>query len=660
MSTRSPAGPAAPAPTPAASRPAALLDSRAGSADTARTLAVRAARFGYRRTPAAGDLQSPDERASASESSARRPHCARNERSDGMQQLAPDLGQPVELRVLTGPNLYFPRPAVKLTLDAQGVLDAEPAAMVAWQRALRVRNPTVGLPHSATRSLAAAELAAAVVRRAAGTISTRVAAVARPGDDDTVVVAFPFRHRGTAEVFGLAVARAFAAITSHGVDPIVALGEVPAALAGHDPGETVRPLRPSIPVIAVTGTNGKRTTTRLIAHLVKAGGRTPGWSSTDGIFIDGEEVETGDWSGPGGAARVLEDPRVQVAVTETARGGILLRGVGTAVNDVSVVTNISADLVGLLGVHTIEQLAEVKSVIVRITKPSGWTVLNADDPLVRAMRSVSRAKPWFYSPDPDNHYLDDALDAGGRAITVLDGRIVILGRGHDPTEVLELADVPLTLAGASVVNTANALAATAAAIAIGVPLDAVRRGLRTFTTGAEHNAGRLNVYRLNTATPAAGGMAIVLDLAHNEASLESLLSVANALRMPGGELAVVLGTAGDRPAEAIHAMGATAARRSDRMVVARRIKYGRGRPVGEMESLWRAGAAEAGVLEVGESVDELTGLTGLLDRQPPMPNGSCVAVCALEQRREMVEEIGRRGGAEMTPDEVTDRVRAAA
>ena len=571
-----------------------------------------------------------------------------------------DLDRPIELRLLTGPNLYFPRPAVKLTLDASGVQGAVAAQVVAWQRALGVREPTVGLSHSPARAVAAAELAAAVVRRAAGRLRTRVAAVGRPGDDDTVVVAYPFRHRTTAELFGDAVAAAFAAITRRGADPEQALDAVSSALSGHDPGETIAPLRPTIPVIAVTGTNGKTTTTRLIAHLVKTGGRVPGWSSTDGIFIDGVEVETGDWSGPGGAGRVLADPSVQVAVTETARGGILLRGVGTAVNDVSVVTNISADHLGLLGVHTLEQLAEVKSVVVRITKPSGWTVLNADDPLVRAMRSVSRARPWFFSPDPENPYLEDALEAGGRAITVIDGRIVILGRGHDPTEVLELAGVPLTLAGASVVNTSNALAATAAAIAIGVTLDAVRRGLRTFTTGAEHNAGRLNVYRLNTATPAAGGMAIVLDLAHNEASLESLLSVANALRMPGGELAVVLGTAGDRPDEAIHAMGATAARRSDRLVVARRIKYGRGRPAGEMESLWRAGAAEAGVLEVGESADELTGLTGLLDRQPPLPDGSCVAVCALEQRREMVAEIGRRGGAEMTPDEVADRVRAAA
>ena len=134
--------------------------------------------------------------------------------------------------------------------------------------------------------------------------------------------------------------------------------------------------------IAVTGTNGKTTTTRLISHLISTGGRVPGWSSTDGIVIDGEVVETGDWSGPGGAARVLEDPRVQVAVTETARGGILLRGIGLASNDVSVVTNISADHLGTLGVHTVEQLAEVKSVVPRITKPTGWAVLNAQDDLV--------------------------------------------------------------------------------------------------------------------------------------------------------------------------------------------------------------------------------------------------------------------------------------
>ncbi len=570
-----------------------------------------------------------------------------------MQQPEPD--EPVELRVLTGPNLYFTRPAVKLTLDATGVLDADPSAVVGWQRALRVRNPAVGLPRSGTRAVAAADLAAAVVRRAAVALGTRVAALARPGDDDTVVVAYPFRRRGTAQAFGLAVARAWAAITGGHGDPaavIAAIAAIADELAGHDVGETVRPLRPTIPVIAVTGTNGKTTTTRLIAHLVKAAGRIPGWSSTDGIVIDGETVETGDWSGPGGAARVLQDPRVQVAVTETARGGILLRGVGTAVNDVSVVTNISPDHLGLLGVHTVEQLAEVKSVIVRITKPDGWTVLNADDPLVRGMRSVSRARPWFYSPDPENPYLDDAVEAGGRAITVVDGGIVILGRGLDPTVVTQVADVPLTLAGASRVNVANALAATAAALAIGVPLDAVRAGLASFAGGAEQNAGRLNVYRL-------GSIAVLLDLAHNEASLESLLEVAGALQLPGGDLAVVLGTAGDRTDEAIHAMGALAAQRADRLVVAHRTKYQRGREPGEMERIWRAGAAEAGVVEVDETPDELSGLLHVLDDSAaPLPDGSAVAVCALELRERMAELITARGGREMTPTEVASRVAA--
>ncbi|GAA2007364.1 hypothetical protein JL107_16530 [Nakamurella flavida] len=555
--------------------------------------------------------------------------------------------RPAQIRVLTGPNLYFSRPAVAVTLDAGPALVADAADFVGWQRALRVRRPAVGLPFSETRALATAELAAALVRRAAARITTRLAAVARPGDDDTVIVAFPFRHRGTAEVFAEAVAEAFAAVTARGTTVGAALAGIRPALAGHDPGETVTPLRPGIPVVAVTGTNGKTTTTRLIAHLIRAGGRVPGWSSTDGIVIDGVEVETGDWSGPGGAARVLADPTVQVAVTETARGGILLRGIGTAANDVSVVTNISADHLGLLGVHTVEQLAEVKSVIVRITKPGGWTVLNADDPLVLGMRAVSRARPWYYSTDPDNPHLDEALAAGGRATTVIDGVVVVLGHGLDPTPIIAVADVPLTLAGSSRVNVANVLAASAAALGLGVGKDAVRRGLATFAADAAHNAGRLNVYELD-------GTAIVLDLAHNEASLASLLEVADALRLPGGELGVVVGTAGDRPDEALHAMGAMAAVAADHLLIAAQRKYLRGREPGEMERLWRAGAAEAGVMDVPEADGETAALVRLLDAG--LPAGSVIAVCTLESRAEMAAEIARRGGSEAGPTEVAARV----
>ncbi|MEJ7651008.1 MAG: Mur ligase family protein [Nakamurella sp.] len=555
---------------------------------------------------------------------------------------------PIEVRLLTGANLYFTRPTVKLTLDASVALNADADTVVHWQQALRMHGVPVGMASSEARAEGVAEMAATLVRRAAAAVRSRIPAVAHPADDDTVVVAFPFRNTGTAQAFAEEVARAFGAIAA-GTRVRIALARVAPALAGNDPGDRVAPIRPHIPVVAVTGTNGKTTTTRLIAHLVRAGGRTPGWSSTDGIFIDGACVEDGDWSGPGGAARVLADPAVQVAVTETARGGILLRGLGTASNDVSVVTNVSADHLGHLGVHTVEQLAEVKSVIVRVTKPTGWCVLNADDPLVLGMRRFTRARPWFYSPDPDNPVLHEALDAGGRVMTVIDGEMVVLARGSDPVRIIPVTDIPLTMAGASRVNIQNALAAAAAALAIGVRREHVRAGLATFAADAEHNAGRLNTYLL-------GDTAIVLDLAHNEASLDSLLEVADRLRRPGGTLAVVTSTAGDRSDEAIHAMGAMAATRTDRIVIAGKAKYQRGRSAGEMEQVWASGAAEAGVTDVERADDEVTALRTLLDSA--LPVGSAIAVCTLEQRAEMSEEIVRRGGHEATPAEIAARVGA--
>ncbi|NNG35418.1 Mur ligase family protein [Nakamurella aerolata] len=566
--------------------------------------------------------------------------------------MAADPSPAFEVRLLTGANLYFPRPAVKLTLDAGAALGADAGTVLGWQQQLRVYGGSVGLPHSAARAKGIADLAAALVRRAAASgLRSRLAAVGHVGDDDTVVVAFPVRHADIGRAFGEAVAEAFIAITSGAVSVRAALAALTERLAGVEPGEPVRPLRPQLPVVAVTGTNGKTTTTRLIAHLVKAGGRTPGWSSTDGIVIDGEQVEDGDWSGPGGAARVLADPAVQVAVTETARGGILLRGLGTAGNDVSVVTNISADHLGLLGIHTLEQLAQVKSVVVQVTKPTGWTVLNADDPLVLGMRRFTRARPWFYSLDPENPHLAEALTAGGRAITVVDGEIVVLHRGYDPVRILPVTEVPLTLAGTSRANVANVLAATAAAIALGVRRADLRAGLRSFAADAAHNSGRLNSYTV-------GDTVVVLDLAHNEASLQSLLEVAAALRLPGGELAVVASTAGDRTDEAIHAMGAMAAEAADRLVVAGKHKYLREREPGEMEQLWAAGAAEAGVSAVDAVASEVAGVQQLLDAG--LPPGSAIAVCSLEDREETVAEILRRGGGELSPAGVAARVAAGA
>ena len=209
--------------------------------------------------------------------------------------------------------------------------------------------------------------------------------------------------------------------------------EAAAARVRHSPpGGGPTTLTPSVPVVAVTGTNGKTTTSRMIAHLARTSGQLVGWSNTDGIYIDGDLVEAGDYSGPSGAGRVLAHEGVQFAVTETARGGILLKGIGLTRNDVSVVTNVSADHLGLHGIDTLDQLAEVKAVVPRITRRDGWAVLNADDPRVYAMRTVIKAQPWVFSRDPDSPAIREVLSDGGRATTVIDGWVAVLTPDGDP------------------------------------------------------------------------------------------------------------------------------------------------------------------------------------------------------------------------------------
>ncbi len=180
-------------------------------------------------------------------------------------------------------------------------------------------------------------------------------------------------------------------------------------MAAAEPGAAPHTITPRVPVVAVTGTNGKTTTSRMIAHIARTDGQLVGWSNTDGIYVDGELVEAGDYSGPSGAGRVLAHPEVELAVTETARGGILLKGIGLTRNDVSVVTNVSADHLGLQGIDTLDQLAEVKGVVPQITRKDGWAVLNGDDPRVFAMRATIKAQPWVFSRDPDSPAIREVL-----------------------------------------------------------------------------------------------------------------------------------------------------------------------------------------------------------------------------------------------------------
>ena len=402
-------------------------------------------------------------------------------------------------------------------------------------------------------------------------------------------------------------------------------------------------IKPRVPVVAVTGTNGKTTTSRMIAHLARADGRLVGWSNTDGIYVDGALVEAGDYSGPSGAGRVLAHPGVELAVTETARGGILLKGIGLTRNDVSVVTNVSADHLGLQGIDTVDQLAEVKAVVPRITRKDGWAVLNADDPRVYAMRAVIKAQPWVFGRDPDSPAIRETPQRW-RPRHDRDRRLgdACCVPARDPEPLIELVDVPMTLAGLSRFNVENTLAAASAALAVGIPRDVVVEGLRTFLPDAEHNPGRMNFFTVPML--GEGEVTVVIDLAHNEAGLEALIEIMNGVRRPGGAAAVGPrrggGPAGrpDREAGRDRGPGHRRASRS-----ATRSSYLRGRTVEELDALLRAGAERVGVTGIPAYPTEVACLSALVGQA--LPGDVVGLMCHAQRAGGLRLDRGRARGA---------------
>jgi len=550
----------------------------------------------------------------------------------------------VELRILEGPNLYFPRAAVKLTLDVSGLAAGSEQDLRAFGVALGMTGVRPGRADSGFRQRAVMRLVERLVRRiAAGAGTTRLAVRVRPtNDSQRVVVAYPWRDRNRARALGEAVAE----VLDKGVD---ALPAAAAAVAGTTRGPGPTTLRPTVPVVAVTGTNGKTTTSRMIAHIARVSGRHVGWSNTDGIYLDGVLVEAGDYSGPSGAGRVLAHPEVEFAVTETARGGILLKGIGLVHNDVSVVTNVTADHLGLQGIDTVDQLAEVKGVVTRITKKTGWAVLNADDPRVLAMQATTRAQPWLFSRDPDSPALREVLARGGRATTVMDGWLTVLRPGADPEQLLEIVDVPITLAGLSRFNVENALAAASAALAAGLDRGQVIEGLGSFLPDTEHNPGRMNVFTLD-------GYSVVVDLAHNEAGLEALLEVMRGIVAREGRTMLALGAVGDRTDELVTNLGEIAAKGADVVVVGHKRRYLRGRSTDDLDALMREGAARVGVEHLPSYPTELEALQVLCGLARP---GDAVGLMCHAERQEVLEWIKRCGGTADGPDDLREKVRHA-
>ncbi len=557
-----------------------------------------------------------------------------------------------EVRVLEGPNLYFAKPAIKVTLQLPGYLSADAAALTALAERVGLRSSRPGAPGTEQRQRFVMRLVRRAVRalaQASGTSRLGVRVRAGQGTEQ-VVVAFVWRRRARGEALGHAVAPVLAAWLEGG-DVVAEQGE---AISRTDPGERPHVVKPTIPVASVTGTNGKTTTTRLLGHIGMTAGLRTAWSSTDGVVVQGENVEAGDYSGPAGARAVLATPGVQLGILETARGGMLLKGMGVASNDVSVVTNVSADHLGLQGIDTVDQLAEVKAIVTKATKPSGWVVLNGEDPRVWAMRTGIRARPWVFALRSDAPAVREALDAGGRAITVLDGDITVLAGGQDPDRLVSILDVPATLSGLSQHNIANALAAAAAALGLGLPRAAVVEGLKTFAPDDRLNPGRMNTYTLTRADGAR--ITVIVDLAHNEAGLEALMDVAHGLKAPGGQVHVGLGVAGDRTDELLESIGELAGLRADRVVAAHKAHYLRGRTMAELESHLRVGLARAGVADIDSFETELAGLQALV---PGAADGDVVALMCHSERVQVAAWLAQQGATVDSPEDIRRKVVAA-
>ena len=408
-----------------------------------------------------------------------------------------------------------------------------------------------------------------------------------------------------------------------------------------------------IPIVAVTGSNGKTTTVRMIAHIFKGMGRQVGMTSTDGIYIDERLVKRSDASGPKSAQMVLQNPRVDFAVFEVARGGILREGLGYGRNDVAVVTNVTGDHLGLRDVETIEQLAAVKRVVVEAVPRSGSAVLNADDPLVVEMRKHCSGSVILFTMQETNRnsLVERWIRRGGKAVMLQGGplgEMMVIREGRRTMPIAYVHQLPATFEGRARMMIANALAAAAAAHAAGAHLHDIRQGLRSFSTSFYQAPGRLNLYDLD-------GVKVLIDYAHNAAGLDTVGDFVERMThvAPGSPPGVtpwsanvrvaVIATPGDRRDQDMRDVGRVAAKYFDEVFI-REDHQLRGRERGEtaahvMEGLQeaiRSGDARVGNAEV--ILDEMDATRKALDRSRP---GDVVLLCA-DYASEVWKELERR------------------
>ncbi len=357
------------------------------------------------------------------------------------------------------------------------------------------------------------------------------------------------------------------------------------------------PGRPSrIPIATISGTNGKTTTTRMLAHIHKLVGRTVGMTTTDGVYVDGQRTVEGDMTGPVAAHMVLKDPTVDCAILEVARGGLLRAGLGFRHPDVSCCLNVSEDHLGNRGVDTLDQLAEIKRIPIEVARDT--VVLNADDHRCNQMAEHSVAKHICYvTTSPSNMLVREHVRAGGRAVALeagVNGQMITLYDKGAHIPLLWTHLIPATLEGRAAHNVVNAMFAAGMAYAMGVKLDDIRHGLRTFDTTFFQAPGRMNVYDNH-------GFKVILDYGHNPAAVSAMCDLVDRLSEGAvGARRVVLAAPGDRRDVDIDAIGRRAARTFDHFIL-REDDDRRGRPPGDVPRRLAAALAAEGV-----SADRIT------------------------------------------------------
>ena len=386
-----------------------------------------------------------------------------------------------------------------------------------------------------------------------------------------------------------------------------------------------------VPVGLVTGTNGKTTSVRLATHIARAAGKNVGLSSTDWIAVNDRVIDRGDWSGPGGARAVLRERDVDIAILESARGGLLRRGLGVDEANAALITNIAEDHLGDFGSQNLAELLDIKWIVSRAVRKSGALILNADDALLRKKSSEFRGKIVWFSLHADNDLITSSIEAGNVCF-FLDGDELVVSDSGKREVICRSAEIPISMAGAARHNVANALAAAALTFNLGLPLGAIRDGLKTMVQ--DENPGRCNIHDV-------AGVKVLVDFAHNPAAMSALFDMAQAI--PAERRALCFGQAGDRPDDLIREMTRDASAIGlDRVMISELAEYHRGREHGGVFAVIKDELLACGVdaSNIEHHEEELESFSAALDWAEP---GDLVIMLALGGAAPIQEKLRELG-----------------